>query len=106
MSINASPARSWDSLPSRLSSLRPSAIGGSINYVNKQPTGGPVRNEIDASVDSFGSFRTHLGSGGNTGVQGLDYRFEQVVNQLAKWRTLLRVVVDRTHRCANRLQIR
>ena len=54
------------------------AIGGSINYVNKQPTSGPVRNEIDASVDSFGSFRTHLGSGGNTGVQGLDYRFDAV----------------------------
>jgi hypothetical protein len=39
------------------------AIGGAVNYVNKQPTSGPVRNEIDASVDSFGSFRTHLGSG-------------------------------------------
>ncbi len=29
------------------------AIGGSVNYVNKQPTSGPVRNEIDASVDSL-----------------------------------------------------
>jgi iron complex outermembrane recepter protein len=58
------------------------AIGGSINYVNKQPTSGPVRNEIDASVDSFGSFRTHLGSGGNTGVQGLDYRFDAVGSKL------------------------
>ena len=58
------------------------AIGGSINYVNKQPTSGPVHNEIDASVDSFGSFRTHLGSGGNTGVQGLDYRFDAVGSKL------------------------
>jgi iron complex outermembrane receptor protein len=54
------------------------AVGGSINYVNKQPTSGPIRNEVDAGVDSFGSFRTHFGSGGNTGVQGLDYRFDAV----------------------------
>jgi iron complex outermembrane receptor protein len=58
------------------------AIGGAVNYVNKQPTSGPIRNEIDASVDSFGSFRTHLGSGGNTGVQGLDYRFDAVGSKL------------------------
>jgi iron complex outermembrane recepter protein len=58
------------------------AIGGAINYVNKQPTSGPIRNEIDASVDSFGSFHTHLGSGGSTGVQGLDYRFDAVGSKL------------------------
>jgi len=58
------------------------AIGGAVNYVNKQPTSGPVRNEIDASVDSFGSFHTHLGSGGNTGVQGLDYRFDAIGSKL------------------------
>jgi iron complex outermembrane receptor protein len=58
------------------------AIGGSINYVNKQPTSGPIRNEVDTGVDSFGSFRTHFGSGGNTGVQGLDYRFDAVGSKL------------------------
>jgi iron complex outermembrane recepter protein len=58
------------------------AIGGAVNYVSKQPTSGPIRNEIDASVDSYGSFRTHYGSGGNTGVQGLDYRFDAVGSKL------------------------
>jgi iron complex outermembrane receptor protein len=63
-----------------MSGLNP--IGGSVNYVNKEPTSGPIRNEIDASVDSFGSFRTHYGSGGNTGVQGLDYRFDAIGSKL------------------------
>ena len=45
------------------------AIGGSVNYVNKQPTTGPIRNEIDLSVDSLGTFRSHFGSGGSTGVR-------------------------------------
>jgi outer membrane receptor protein involved in Fe transport len=58
------------------------AVGGSINYVNKQPTSGPIRNEVDTGVDSFGSPRTHFGSGGNTGVQGLDYRFDAVGSKL------------------------
>jgi iron complex outermembrane receptor protein len=31
------------------------AIGGAVNYVNKVPTTGPVKNETFASVDSFGS---------------------------------------------------
>ena len=52
------------------------AIGGAVNYVNKVPTTGPVRNEAFASVDSFGSIRTGFGSGGSTSLQGLDYRFD------------------------------
>jgi iron complex outermembrane recepter protein len=52
------------------------AIGGAVNYVSRQPTSGPIRNELDAYVDSFGSFRSHFGSGGSTPVRGLDYRFD------------------------------
>ena len=47
-----------------------------MNYVSRQPTGGPVQNEADFSVDSLGSVVSHYGSGGNTGVKGLDYRFD------------------------------
>jgi iron complex outermembrane receptor protein len=52
------------------------AIGGSVNYVSRQPTTGPIRNELDLSLDSFGSPLAHLGSGGSTTVAGLDYRFD------------------------------
>ncbi|HEY1983222.1 MAG TPA: TonB-dependent receptor [Xanthobacteraceae bacterium] len=52
------------------------AIGGTVNYVNRQPTSGPVQSEADVSFDSFGSVLSHYGSGGNTGLQGLDYRFD------------------------------
>jgi iron complex outermembrane receptor protein len=52
------------------------AIGGSVNYVSRQPTSGPVQSEADVSFDSFGSMLSHYGSGGNTGLQGLDYRFD------------------------------
>ena len=52
------------------------AIGGSVNYVSRQPTARPIRNEVDAYLDSFGSFRSHFGSGGSTPVRGLDYRFD------------------------------
>jgi iron complex outermembrane receptor protein len=52
------------------------AIGGSVNYVSRQPIAGPIRNEADAFLDSFGSFRSHFGSGGSTQVRGLDYRFD------------------------------
>jgi iron complex outermembrane receptor protein len=52
------------------------AIGGSVNYVSRQPTSGPIRNEADAFLDSFGSFRSHFGSGGSTPLRGLDYRFD------------------------------
>jgi iron complex outermembrane receptor protein len=58
------------------------AIGGTVNYVSRQPTGGPVQNEADVSVDSYGSVLTHYGSGGNTGVKGLDYRFDMAGSQL------------------------
>src|SRR5580704_15853315 len=44
------------------------AIGGSVNYVSRQPTAGPIRNELDLSMDSYGSPRTHFGSGGSTTV--------------------------------------
>ena len=54
------------------------AIGGSVNYVTRQPTTGPIQNELDLSLDSFGSPRTHFGSGGSTAVQGLDYRFDAI----------------------------
>jgi iron complex outermembrane receptor protein len=52
------------------------AIGGSVNYVNRQPTSGPIRNELDLSFDSFGTARSHLGSGGSTAIPNLDYRFD------------------------------
>jgi iron complex outermembrane recepter protein len=52
------------------------AIGGSVNYVSWQPITGPIRNELDLSLDSFGSPLAHLGSGGSTTVAGVDYRFD------------------------------
>jgi iron complex outermembrane recepter protein len=52
------------------------AIGGSVNYVTKQPTTGPIQNELDLSVDSLGTLRSHYGSGGSTPVPGLDYRVD------------------------------
>ena len=52
------------------------AIGGLVNYVSRQPTTGPIQNEADVFLDSFGSFRSHFGSGGSTPVRGLDYRFD------------------------------
>ena len=42
------------------------AIGGSVNYVSKQPTAGPIQNELDLSLDSLGTVRSHYGSGGST----------------------------------------
>src|SRR5579863_10465414 len=58
------------------------AIGGSVNYVSKQPTTGPIQNELDLSVDSLGTFRSHYGSGGSTGVEGLDYRFDATLSDI------------------------
>jgi len=52
------------------------AIGGSVNYVSRQPTSGPIQSELDLSLDSFGSVRSHYGSGGSTPVPGLDYRVD------------------------------
>jgi iron complex outermembrane receptor protein len=59
-----------------------SAIGGSVNYVSRQPTTGPIQNEADVSFDSLGSIVSHYGSGGSTPVQGLDYRFDIAGSQL------------------------
>jgi iron complex outermembrane recepter protein len=52
------------------------AIGGSVNYVSRQLTTGPIQNEMDLSIDTQGTFRSHYGSGGSTAVPGLDYRFD------------------------------
>ncbi len=59
------------------------AIGGSVNFVSKQPTTGPIKNELDTSIDTLGTYRTHFGSGGSTNVQGLDYRFDVSSSKVA-----------------------
>jgi iron complex outermembrane recepter protein len=69
------------------------AIGGSVNLVNKQPTTGPIQNELDVSLDSYGSYRTHYGSGGSTTLPGLDYRVDVTESKLnsfidGDWRAL------------------
>jgi iron complex outermembrane receptor protein len=61
------------------------AIGGSVNYVSKQPTTGPIKNELDTSIDTLGTYRTHFGSGGSTNVQGLDYRFDVSSSKIASF---------------------
>ena len=58
------------------------AVGGSVNYVTKQPTTGPIQNELDLSADSLGTVRSHYGSGGSTEVPGLDYRFDVTGSQI------------------------
>ena len=58
------------------------AIGGTVNYVSRQPTTGPVQNEVDAAFNSLGSIVTHYGSGGSTPVKGLDYRFDMAGSRL------------------------
>jgi iron complex outermembrane receptor protein len=58
------------------------AIGGSVNYVSRQPNAGPIQNEADVSFDSLGSILSHYGSGGSTPVKGLDYRFDMSGSQL------------------------
>jgi iron complex outermembrane receptor protein len=52
------------------------AIGGSVNFVSKPPATGPIRSELDTSIDTLGTYRTHFGSGGSTSISGLDYRFD------------------------------
>ncbi len=61
------------------------AIGGSVNYVSRQPTTGPIRNELDTSIDTLGTYRTHFGSGGSTNLQGLDYRFDVSSSKIASF---------------------
>jgi iron complex outermembrane receptor protein len=52
------------------------ATGGAINFVSRQPTSGPIRNDASFSWDSLNSFRSQYGSGGSTLIEGLDYRFD------------------------------
>jgi len=52
------------------------AIGGSVNFVSRQPHTGPIKSELDTSIDTLGTYRTHFGSGGSTDISGLDYRFD------------------------------
>jgi iron complex outermembrane recepter protein len=61
------------------------AIGGSVNFVSRQPTTGPIKSELDGSIDSLGTYRTHFGSGGSTNVQGLDYRFDVSSSKIASF---------------------
>jgi len=60
-------------------------IGGSVNFVSKQPTTGPIRSELDTSIDTLGTYRTHFGSGGSTNVSGLDYRFDVSSSKIASF---------------------
>jgi iron complex outermembrane recepter protein len=52
------------------------AIGGSVNFVSRQPHTGAIKNELDTSINTLGGYITHFGSGGSTNVSGLDYRFD------------------------------
>jgi iron complex outermembrane recepter protein len=61
------------------------AIGGSVNYVSRQPTTGPIKSELDGSIDSLGTYRTHFGSGGSTNISGLDYRFDVSSSKIASF---------------------
>jgi iron complex outermembrane receptor protein len=61
------------------------AIGGSVNFVSKQPTTGPIKSELDTSIDTLGTYRTHFGSGGSTNVRGLDYRFDVSSSKIASF---------------------
>jgi iron complex outermembrane receptor protein len=61
------------------------AIGGSVNFVSRQPTTGPIRSELDTSIDTLGTYRTHFGSGGSTTLPGLDYRFDVSSSKIASF---------------------
>jgi iron complex outermembrane recepter protein len=61
------------------------ATGGSVNYVTKQPTSGAIKNELDTSLDSLGTYRTHFGSGGSTTIDGLDYRVDLSQSKIASF---------------------
>jgi len=58
------------------------AIGGSVNYVNKLPTTGPVKSEVFTFLDSLGSIRSGFGSGGSTSLPGLDYRVDMTTSRV------------------------
>jgi iron complex outermembrane receptor protein len=51
------------------------AIGGSVNYVTRQPASGPIQNQAYVGMDSLGSIRSGYDSTGSTAIKGLDYRF-------------------------------
>ena len=52
------------------------AIGGAVNLVTRMPESGPIRSEARLSGGSFNSVRAGVGSGGSTGLTGLDYRVD------------------------------
>src|SRR5215217_2919321 len=66
------------------------AAGGAVNFVTKQPHTGPINSEAFLSYDSFGTRRAGIGSGGSTGIQGLDYRFDLS-------RSAIKGFIDNTH---------
>jgi iron complex outermembrane recepter protein len=51
------------------------SIAGSVNYVTRLPTSGPVQNESFISFDSLHSIRSGYASSGSTPIKGLDYAF-------------------------------
>jgi iron complex outermembrane receptor protein len=61
------------------------AIGGTVNFMSRQPTTGPIKSELDTSIDTLGTYRTHFGSGGSTNIEGLDYRFDVSSSKLASF---------------------
>jgi outer membrane receptor protein involved in Fe transport len=58
------------------------ATAGAVNYVTKAPHTGPIMNEAFTAWDSFNGYRAGFGSGGSTGVKGLDYRFDLTRSKL------------------------
>ncbi|HTP92187.1 MAG TPA: TonB-dependent receptor plug domain-containing protein, partial [Xanthobacteraceae bacterium] len=86
------------------------AVGGAVNYVSRQPTTGPIRSEADFAVDSYGSIRSHYGSGGSTPVQGLDYRFDVLASKLdsfieGDFRDLTGLATQLNYRAANNFMV-
>jgi iron complex outermembrane receptor protein len=75
------------------------SLGGSVNYVTKQPFSGPVRNETFVSVDSFRGVRSGFDSGGSTPIAGLDYRVTASFDNL-------RGFIDDTHKDLSTLTAR
>jgi iron complex outermembrane receptor protein len=61
------------------------AVGGSVNFVSRQPTTGPIKSELDTSIDTLGTYRTHFGSGGSANIPGLDYRFDVSSSKIASF---------------------
>jgi iron complex outermembrane recepter protein len=53
------------------------AIAGSVNYVTREPTSGPIQNEAFIAFDSLHSVRSGYASSGSTPVPGLDYAFTE-----------------------------